>query len=186
MPITGRSRGDGARQFVDHLNATLNRTVTQARLQMRAQVSGNVYVSFRHAGRPTGARVRTSYGDADLFLAQECSSEVVGGLHHLHTLRYTYTISPGGRDGEPLLRWEYVRHPEPEGAGWARHHLQGPVTLPWGSGISLNDLHLPTGFVPVEEVLRFCIHDLGVAPLSEDWNGVLENSRRRFKVDPTA
>jgi hypothetical protein len=32
--------------------------------------------------------------------------------------------------------------------------------------ISLNDVHVLTGFVTVEEVLRFCIVDLGVPPLS--------------------
>jgi hypothetical protein len=30
---------------------------------------------------------------------------------------------------------------------------------------SFNDWHLPTGWVPIEEIIRFCIVDLGVPPL---------------------
>jgi hypothetical protein len=49
----------------------------------------------------------------------------------------------------------------------------------------MNNLHLPTGFVALEEVLRFCIVDLGVNPLSDEWNGVLEESYRLFKTEFT-
>jgi hypothetical protein len=57
--------------------------------------------------------------------------------------------------------------------------------LPWGDGIDMNHFHLPTGFVAVEEVLRFCIHDLGLRPLSTGWHEVLEESYRLFKTDFT-
>ena len=42
----------------------------------------------------------------------------------------------------------------------------------------LNELHLPTGWVPIEEVLRFCIDDLGVRPLSPGWHETLAASAR--------
>ena len=47
----------------------------------------------------------------------------------------------------------------------------------------LNDLHLPTGFTTIEEVLRFCIVDLGVTPLSDEWDRVLTDSYEKFKGD---
>jgi hypothetical protein len=46
-------------------------------------------------------------------------------------------------------------------------------------------LHLPTGFVALEDVLRFCIVDLGVNPLSDGWHDVLEESYRLFKTEFT-
>jgi hypothetical protein len=51
----------------------------------------------------------------------------------------------------------------------------------------MNKLHVPTGFVAIEEVLRFCIVDLGVPPLAgEDrWNTALDESYRRFKTEFT-
>ena len=86
---------------------------------------------------------------------------------------------------ESFLRWEYVRTPVPEGL-WCRHHLQGPLPLEFPRDtVSLNDLHLPTGYVPFEDVLRFCIVDLGVRPLSEDWDRILRESYARFQTEFT-
>jgi hypothetical protein len=60
------------------------------------------------------------------------------------------------------------------------------VNLPLlGPAVSLNDLHLPTGYVAFEEVLRFCIVDLGVHPLSDGWDGVLRESYEQFKTEFT-
>ena len=42
--------------------------------------------------------------------------------------------------------------------------------------VSLNDLHLPTGYVAVEEILRFCIADLGVRLRSREWDRILLDS----------
>jgi hypothetical protein len=49
--------------------------------------------------------------------------------------------------------------------------------------VRLNDLHLPTGFTTIEDVLRFCIVDLAVAPLSPEWDQVLNESYQTFKGD---
>jgi len=46
----------------------------------------------------------------------------------------------------------------------------------------LNDLHLPTGWVRLEEVLRFCIVDLGVRPLSPRWHEALVESVGLYPV----
>jgi hypothetical protein len=64
-------------------------------------------------------------------------------------------------------------------AQWSRRHLQGPIRIDFGPRtMSLNALHLPTGHVTLEDVIRFCIHDLGVPALSEDWNEILVQSSR--------
>jgi len=50
--------------------------------------------------------------------------------------------------------------------------------------VSLNDLHLPTGWVTIEEVIRFCIVDLGVPTNpAHDWDAVLEASYQTFRTD---
>jgi hypothetical protein len=48
--------------------------------------------------------------------------------------------------------------------------------------IPMDDLHLPTGYVPIEEIIRFCIVDLGVAPISGDWARILDESYREFRT----
>ena len=95
---------------------------------------------------------------------------------------YRYTLTPAGAD-EPLLRWEYVRSPPP-GAEWCRHHLQGSEELEInGYVVPLDAFHLPTGYVTFEEVLRFCIVDLGVLPLHRNWSAILRDSYEQFKAE---
>lgn len=118
-----------------------------------------------------------------MYIGQVCESVLTApGRHRLVTVKYTYTLTPEGMD-EPLWRWEYVRDQAPDDR-WCRHHLQGEVPLTIGrASVSLNDLHLPTGYVTVEEILRFCITDLRVRPLSGDWHRLLEESHRLFKTE---
>jgi hypothetical protein len=82
---------------------------------------------------------------------------------------------------EPTFRWEYVSRIDDPVAIWCRHHIQGPLLASLGTQVeSLNDLHTPTGPLPIEELLRFCIVDLGVRPLSAEWDARL---RERMEQD---
>ncbi|MBI3454809.1 MAG: hypothetical protein HY002_03335 [Candidatus Rokubacteria bacterium] len=190
MPIEAGTLEATARIFCDHLNHVVNRTVSQTRLvwfHVEGQPLGEI--TFRQTGAPTRARLRTRFGPMWLSLGQLCGSIVQpGGLHRLYTAKYKYTITRDGTE-EPLLRWEYVRrYPSPDDR-WCRHHLQGNVRLGLYDGateLTLDALHVPTGFTTVEEVLRFCITDLGVNPLSADWDRILTESYERFKTDFTS
>ncbi len=183
MPIRGPTLREAGQTFYDHVNRVVNRTVTRARLVV-IDVPPRIQVAFRQAGRPIKARLQTHFGRMGLYLGQVCDS-VVGadGLQTLRTIEYRYTLTLAGTD-EPLLRWEYVRHPPP-GAEWCRHHLQGrPVELQIHRHlVPLDDLHLPTGYVTFEDVLRFCIVDLGVRPLHRDWSAILRESYEEFKTE---
>lgn len=106
------------------------------------------------------------FGPIELSLQQRLGS--VEGQNHrirLQVIAYRYAITPVGAD-DPLFRWEFVRLPS-SGSLWCRHHLQGPISIGVGTqrSVNLNDWHLPTGWVPIEEIIRFCIVDLGVPPL---------------------
>lgn len=182
MPIQGGTLGEAAQRFCDHINRALNRTVTETRLVV-FEVPPRIQVAFRQTGQPIAAQLQTQFGPMDLYLGQVCDS-VTGpdGLHTLRTVAYTYTLTPAGVD-EPLLRWEYLKSP-PHGAEWCRHHLQGPVELQIHENrVPLNEFHLPTGYVTFEEILRFCIVDLGVPPLHEDWSEILRESYEQFKAE---
>lgn len=186
MPITGRTLREAAQKLCDHINRVLSRTVTRTRVvPVGREGVPRIEVTFRQGGQPIRARLRTRFGPMGLYLGQVCEWVLKRDrLHQLRTVKYAYTLTPDGED-EPLLRWEYIRQPEPE-ALWCRHHLQGPVDLQLNRHTaSLNDLHLPTGYVPFEEVLRFCIIDLGVRPLSRDWDRTLRDSYEQFKTEFT-
>jgi hypothetical protein len=97
-----------------------------------------------------------------LWLGQTCGvTQNDAGEYRLFTNEYTYTLTAEGNT-EPLLRWEYKKtRPRNTNTMWCRHHLQGPVELNIAEqAVRLNDLHLPTGYVPLEEIIRFCIVDL--------------------------
>lgn len=186
MAITGRSLRDAAENFRGHINRVLAQTVTRTPVfVIPAEETHRIQVAFRLPGQPAGPQLVTGFGRIRVYLGQVCESERrADGRHELRTVEYRYYLTPEGAE-QPLLRWEYIRAPE-AGALWCRHHLQGPMNLPLpGHVVSLNDLHLPTGYVAFEEVLRFCIVDLGVRPLSDAWDGILRDSYERFKTEFT-
>ena len=97
-------------------------------------------------------------------------------------MRYAYGLIPDSSD-TATIRWEYVRSPA-AGADWCRHHVQGPIEIVLNRAeTTLNGLHVPTGYVPFEEIIRFCIVDLEVPSISEDWRAVLHDSYEQFRRD---
>jgi hypothetical protein len=83
------------------------------------------------------------------------------------------------------LRWEYDRstpndrHP--------RHHAQMRADVTIGTGaLDLDRAHLPTGWVTLEEVIRFLIVELEIdPPCGDKWPEELAESERRFYGDFT-
>jgi hypothetical protein len=121
-------------------------------------------------------------GDVLVFLGQTCRVEPQSGHEkpfRLKTLSYRYHIRPDGKT-DPAFRWEYTREAPGD---HCRHHIQGPLDAHFGrASLSLNDIHLPTGYVTIEEIVRFLIVDLGVKPLTERWREVIADSYRTFKT----
>jgi hypothetical protein len=137
-----------------------------------------------------GGRVPTLYVSA----AQDLITFPCEAGFQLKTRRYWYKIFDvqPDLDNEPLFRWEYVaRSDVPEGAQWCRHHFQiGKVSNDGkprravelalgGVPLDLNRLHMPTGFVLIEYVLRFLITEFGV-PTAKDWEKALGESEEKF------
>jgi hypothetical protein len=66
--------------------------------------------------------------------------------------------------------------------------VQIGATLPriFGDALDLNRLHVPTGWVFLEAVIRFLIADFGVAPpCGTKWPGILADGERLFREDFT-
>lgn len=183
MAIEGASLAEAARTFCDHFNSVLCRTITQARLQPII-VTGDLSVtlSFRRQGRIATASLETRYGRLELYLLQWCSSVEKNGRHVLRTERYRYALSLSP-ELEPLFRWEYLRTPE-SGNQHPRHHVHLDTVINiHDHALALKDFHISTGYVPFEEVIRFCIVELGTPPLKGYWEKVLEQSYQNFKPE---
>jgi hypothetical protein len=171
--------------FRDRLNDLLSKTlVTSPKIAVISTGTlGRRQVAFRRpaTGEPIYAKLTTRFGPMRFWVGQVCEAALAGAEYRIRTLRYKYTLTPDGAT-DRLFRWEYVQQRPPSAPSWCRHHFQGNVKFTIGKKQAhLNALHLPTGFVSLEEVLRFCIVDLEVPALSPNWDDVLTKSYNLFK-----
>lgn len=201
MPIYGDSLDEVAREFQGHLNSLLTKTITRTPIRpwyIQSMVDGErkqvALFGFQQPGGGAGsAEIRTKYGRMRLYIGQTCDVVQEEGQSQLRlrTIEYAYSIEPLEMD-DRLLRWEYVKFPG-EDSYWCRHHVQGPISFEIPEqrhgphNIDLNDWHLPTGWVTIEEVVRFCLHDLGVRPLTSPddpsvWDKILADSYTMFRT----
>jgi len=203
MAIAGRTLGAAAGGFRDHLNTLLHKTITQHPLSMvpytNEQGVPQMQLTFRDGILPCAARLHSHLcGDLDLYVGQVCEARPdAKGRQRLYTASYRYALSPAG-ETEAVFRWDYVRkwpyqiiedetgQAAPEREKWCRHHLQGTPLISLGKyQVCLQDVHLPTGYVAIEDVIRFCLTDLGVKALTdeEEWHDLLNDSYARFIGD---
>jgi hypothetical protein len=100
----------------------------------------------------------------------------------LRTLTYSYhVLENADRDSRWIIRWEYVSHYRRRDEHPRHHvHIDTVVKTPAGE-MDLNKLHLSTGWVTIEEVIRYLIAEMGVKPKIKDWDEELLKSEERFK-----
>lgn len=188
MPIYGRTSKECVEQFRNVLAKLVCQVLHKTRPVRVLQVGDKVLVGiFDEDGAAIPVRLNTTAERPPLFLQLWQTVEIVddvGGrgkrAFRLRTLEYNYHLSSKPED-EPLLRWEYVKHPK-NNAQYCRNHLQGAVRLEDDSNVvDFKKMHVPTGYLPLEEVFRFIIDDLAHRPpCGTKWPEVLEESKKQF------
>ena len=121
----------------------------------------------------------TLLGPIELVLSQELDTHATHGGFRLRVLKcgYRIVVAEGPRDKRAaLLRWEYARELN-EGDDWPQHHLHVHSSL---AGADITGIHIPTGPVLIEYVIRFMISELGVTPARPDWRNSLDESEELF------
>ncbi len=101
------------------------------------------------------------------------------------TVKYIYVL---WRDNDiELFGWHY--HPEdnpPDNVVFPHVQLYDKQTeADRKCGCEVHPLHghhLPAGRVALEDVVEFLINELGVVPCKENWQQVLETTRKRFEA----
>lgn len=179
MPLVGRNIGAALALHCTHLNRLLATTLTERPLVGVTPENNVGQITFRDAHGVSAVQLQTQFGEIDLFIRQRFVAVTLA--HNSVALIpsvYGYTVTPKG-DSQPLLRWEFVGDVDDD-THWSRNHLQGPIPVTIGSTtLPLNDWHLPTGWVTLEDVIRFCIVDLGAEyrHRASDWHELLRDSR---------
>jgi hypothetical protein len=179
MPgLTGRTPDEAFEFFRQHIATLLNRTITDGRVSCR-QIRGTNDANLRFAQGGDPVAVPLFGNRLFLYLAQYLTAErEPDKTWRLRTLQYAYRIQDGPSDRDAcFFRFEYV-NPRIRQMEQPRHHLHIPATLPCGN---LEDLHIPTGWVAIEELIRFLITELGVRPRVSDWNAKLIESENVFR-----
>lgn len=95
------------------------------------------------------------------------------GEWKVKTDRYEYTLSFSPNLSPELLAWHW--HPGSKPEPHLHAHLEGPDPR-------LDKVHLPTGRVAFEEIVRCLIQDLEVRPARQNWENVLRDTETRFKT----
>lgn len=165
--------------FRDHLNGLLHHTITDVPLVQIIQ-GDRALLQFRRDGESVAVDVGEGY---HLFFSQTLQAKKQKKKEfRLRTLAYAYRIADGPRfQDDWFWRWEYVSRHQQDGLH-PRNHCHLPLALPClGQDLLLHKLHIPTGWVTIEEVIRFLIHELGVTPASEEWDRHLRDSEKKFQ-----
>lgn len=116
----------------------------------------------------------------------ECTEEKkppANDRYYLSTRKYWYRVQAAPGQAQAIARWEYIS-PRMLSTG-DRHcwrHLQMPQELEMPvETLDLDKAHLPTGYVIVEDVIRFLIDDLRVRPpCGDEWHERLVKSEVSF------
>jgi hypothetical protein len=97
------------------------------------------------------------------------------GEWKVKTDEYAYSVLMSDTEAGQLFAWHW--HP-------AEHrpdcHIH--VGARQGESRALYRLHVPSGRVAFEEVLRFLLGEFDVEPARDDWNEVLSDSQARFEA----
>jgi hypothetical protein len=181
--LTGDRPGDVFRQFRDHISRLLNQTITDAPLSL-THVKDRPYAQFAFRDESNVAMAAPLFsGGLFLAVAQDLAVEQQPDkTWRLRTVRYSYHVLDGSSpDSGWIIRWEYVSHSRRRDEH-PRHHVHIPTVLDTPAGkIDLNKLHLSTGWVTIEEVIRFLIAEVGVKPKAENWDEELIKSEELFR-----
>jgi len=169
------------RQFRSHVAAVLNRTVTDCRVSLLLVGQDRAKISTGVAEDPVAGPLRKPglylYVGQDLQAVRETKKK-----WRLRTIQYAYRIQAGPTfDADWFLRFEYKSR-EVASSQHPRHHLHLPGTMKIGnSSIDLAHAHIPTGWVTIEELVRFLIDSLKVRPKRDDWDTFLQESEEKFR-----
>ena len=184
MPIEGRTPKECFDAFRDHLAELLASTVSR-RYPLRAvavEGRGDRRLLGFWQGELVAIPIATRLEPLFFFCSQVLGAVEIERRFRLTTLAYAYRLQLGrGSDSRALIRWEFT----PEKGRYPRFHLHADARVEdraLGGPLDLDKVHVATGRVLIEDVIRFLITELGHRPPCgmSKWEGLLGDSERRF------
>jgi hypothetical protein len=186
MPIVEHSAKQCFDRFADQIRPLIASTLTK-QYQVRVSSTPSSTVALLVFAQPDGRLVplKTSMGKLYFSATQQLRTVARDGdKYRLETIAYSYRLQTrpdaSGPESKAFLRWEYKRRDSHE--GHCRHHFHADAQVAAGARpLDLDKCHLPSGWVMLEEVVRFLIYELGVKPpCGKKWSELLSASEKSF------
>lgn len=194
MTIVGETPKECFDTFGDHVRKLVADTLPTQRVVLLRQGSDPATRNLVLHNPPDDvvALKSPTHGRIYVSLAQSLRALLLPNKkYELRTCAYWYKVlqdAPGPLT-EALFRWEYEASP-PQGQHCNHHFQIGKVAdggraieVPLSSGtVDLNRLHMPTGYVLIEYVIRFLIVEFRIEPPCgpANWQAVLKRSEDKF------
>jgi hypothetical protein len=189
MPIIERRPQRAFDEFESHIEGLVRAVLPlPAGVRLGLTTRGEFGVlEFVRGGIGTSVELATHVGPLWFSINQELVAvREQKRRYRLRTRRYGYRLSrSAGSRAEAILRWEYDSATDDDAQ--CRHHSHAASAISLGQEtLNLDRLHIPTGWVLIEHVLRFLFHDLGVVPRDAGWPDRLRASETRFHEEFTS
>lgn len=180
MPILGRSPEECFKEFRKHVGQLVAATLDK-RSPVSGKQIGDTNFTWSFSDGAAVALSTKAHGKIFVYLSQALTAEKEQNQYRLRTAQYWYRVQATADPKEKAdLRWEY--NSETKRDVHCRNHAHVNATVALGIGsINFNKIHLPTGWVTFEEVIRFLIHEFGVVPpCGQAWPKRLLASEKAF------
>lgn len=102
------------------------------------------------------------------------------GPYKVSTRGYMHTVRT--IDEAEVIGFHWHPDGKEDGAVVRTPHMHIGSTQLRPAGVISNKHHIPSPRMSVEEVLRYCIVEIGVEPLRTDWKSVLADSEDLFRM----
>jgi hypothetical protein len=174
---TDKQARRAAREFADLISRDVNATVSECPVSFLELAEGSELGIVAHYDGRIPAPMQMKNGRY-LFLYQ------LLGLRHperyLTTIEYRYVYQETPDPDSWIFRYEYQREPL-EDYPYPKAHLHlnaDPTSYPGTKAFP--KLHIPTGRVTVEAVLRHLLDEHGVPCISPHWQSVLSEGEKAY------
>lgn len=170
--MPGRDEREAFNRYADPLKEVLS-CITHVQLRTEGSFKASAAAPSQFVFIQNPARLSNS----DLYLFFRQSFHLIYREEEedwkVKTDSYEYAIE--NSDGREFFAY----HWDPAGKVAIPHLHFGALVIGTDSPVN-RKAHVPTGRVPLEDVVWFAIEELGVKPLRADWNELTAFARKRF------
>jgi hypothetical protein len=174
--LSGRTPQEAVNTFLTPLKAVLGCITREGVVARGPRRAGELQTAHFQGGSATLSQSNGQTLSLDLYhryIVREAEGD--RGPWTASTIEYVYDVRD--QNGDKLAAWHW--HPSvvrgDDRATVPHIHAYGTRDT-----LTLHKLHLPTGRVSIEAIVRFLIEDLAVVPRREDWRAILDRHEDVF------